>query len=474
MPSPKRPNILLITTDQQRGDCLGINGNPDLETPNLDALASAGVNFSKGYVTCPVCIPARRTLLSGMSPDTHGLRGYQDGLEFEPPATLPGCLSEAGYQTQLIGKMHLHPQGKRYGFDNIILSETSNWRPLSNVQKRNDYVSWLRQNGVHDHPHSHGISGNGRLVRPWGMEERFHQNNWLADETARFLLERRDPSCPLFLHLSFFHPHPPFVPLEHYLNRYLDKALPDPVVGEWSPAYSGEITQADSATGPFDPAMMRRAKAGYYALINQIDDLVAMVLEQWFQYHAPGASDPLYILFSSDHGEMLGQHQLFRKSLGYEASARVPFFLSGRNIHLPNITSDELVCWEDIAPTLLDLAGVEIPPSMEGISLAPLIRGERTAQQRDHIFGQCSGHHHNLWIVSDRWKYLWFPKTNEEQLFDLRHDPNECRDLSEESSALAEMRQRMAPHVAGREDIQYDPTLLRPCRNQPPKAFWPS
>src|SRR5690606_27874811 len=98
----QRPNIILITTDQQRGDCLGSNGNQILQTPNLDALASKGVNFTRSYVTCPVCIPARRTLISGMSPDSHKLRGYRDGLPFDPPATLPGCLGSAGYQTQLI------------------------------------------------------------------------------------------------------------------------------------------------------------------------------------------------------------------------------------------------------------------------------------------------------------------------------------------------------------------------------------
>ncbi len=217
MSQPRRPHILLITTDQQRADALGINGNRFVETPNLDHMASRGVNFTRGYSTCPVCIPARRTLLSGMSPDEHGLRGYRDGQEFDPPSTLPGLLSAAGYQTQLIGKMHLHPQGKRYGFDNIILSETSNWRPRCETQKRNDYVPWLRQRGMDCHPHDHGISGNGRLVRPWSHADHLHHNKWLAEEAARFLTERRDPSAPVFLHLSFFHPHPPFVPLDHYL-----------------------------------------------------------------------------------------------------------------------------------------------------------------------------------------------------------------------------------------------------------------
>ena len=471
-----RPNILLITTDQQRGDSLGINGNAFLETPNLDHLAAQGVNFTRGYTTCPVCVPARRTLLSGQSPDTHGLRKYQDGVEYSPPATLPAELSAAGYQTQLIGKMHLYPQGKRFGFDNIVLSETSHYRPQSTFQKRNDYVEWLKQQGVNRHPHDHGISGNGRVVRPWGMEEHLHINNWMADEAIRFLTQRRDPTCPVFLHLSFFHPHPPLVPVDHYLERYLAKDLPPPVLGDWCPPYERRLPLApDSATGPFDPESIQRATAAYYALINHIDDCIANVLERWRGYGTPEAQAPLYVMYSSDHGEMRGDHQLFRKSLGYESSARVPFFLSGVNVPLPRASSQQLVCWEDIAPTLLDLAGVEIPPSMEGVSLAPLLRGEgNPSRVRDHIFGQCGGHHHNLWVVTPRYKYLWFPRTNEEQLFDLQEDPCECHDISGDSlPALNEMRDYLATHVTGRDDISFDKSQLVPCCNRPPKIFWP-
>ncbi|PTY06048.1 arylsulfatase [Verrucomicrobia bacterium LW23] len=478
--SARRPNILLITTDQQRGDCLGINGNAYIETPNLDHLASQGVNFTRGYTTCPVCVPARRTLLSGQSPDTHGLRKYQDGLEFNPPATLPGELSAAGYQTQLIGKMHLHPQGKRYGFDNIVLSETTHYRPQSEFQKRNDYVSWLAAQGVTRHPHTHGINGNGRITRPWGMEEHLHINNWMAEEAVRFLTERRDPTCPVFLHLSFFHPHPPLVPLDHYFQRYLSKDLPGPTHGMWSrgePELHRPVIPPDSATGPYDPEIIRRATAAYYALINHIDDCIAYILERWRGYGSPDGNEPLYILFSSDHGEMMGDHQLFRKSLGYEASARVPFFLTGLGTPpVPNEarSSQELVCWEDVAPTLLDLAGVAIPPSMEGISLAPLLRGEAPAQRRDHIFGQCGGHHHNLWVTTATHKYLWFPRTNEEQLFNLAVDPKECHDISgDDAGTLDKMRNLLATHVATRKDLTYKREDLKPCRNQEPHIFWP-
>ena len=129
-----RPNFLVFMTDQQRGDSLGCEGHPALLTPNMDSIAGAGTRFSRAYSTCPVCIPARRSFMSGQFPATHGLVAYRDGLEWNPPATLPGELAKAGYQTVLCGRsMHLHPARKRYGFDHMAIQ----------CLRDSDYDAWL-------------------------------------------------------------------------------------------------------------------------------------------------------------------------------------------------------------------------------------------------------------------------------------------------------------------------------------------
>ena len=469
------PNILLITTDQQRHDAIGYAGDGVLRTANLDALAGNGMRFSRAYVTCPVCIPARRTLLSGLHPDSHGLIAYQDGKDFDPPQTLPGCLTAAGYQTQLIGKMHLHPQGKRYGFDNIVLSEAPSYRPDSVVQTRNAYVEWLREEGIKTDPGLHGLDSSSRLARPALLPEEYHHSTWVVREATDFLLKHRDPTCPWFMHLSFVAPHPPLNPPQAYWNRYVGRT-PDRPIGEWARDLENPEVQFNpsSATGPFDPEEMRLATAGYYGLIHHIDDLVAHLLSRYFEYGSARSRDPLYIVFSSDHGEMLGDHHLFRKSLGYEASAHVPLFISGRNVPLASGRCDEFATWEDIMPTLLDLAGVPIPEGLDGVSLAPAVRGE-PLRTRESVYGMCYGSHSNHFLVHGDWKYIWFPKTGEEQVFNLAEDPREMRDLSStEPEILADLRDRMEPRVANTPGAQpYDRARLTPCANRAPKVFWP-
>jgi arylsulfatase A-like enzyme len=467
------PNILLITTDQQRHDTLGVNGNRVLQTPNLDTLAASGTNFTRAYVTCPVCIPARRTLISGLHPDTHGLWGYRDGADWDPPATLPGVLSARGYQTQLCGKLHLHPQRKRYGFDHMVLSDSGNYRPTSPNQRENDYHDWLAERGVYAKGNDHGIHGNGRNARPWHLEEYLHHTNWVTRMGVDFLDGWRDPEAPWFMHLSYTAPHPPLVPPRDYWDRYIGMDELAPTLGDWVPQLTADNATHDPVgiTGPFDAEQIRRAIVGYYGLIHHIDDQVAWLLERWNEYRNPRRGEPLWILFSSDHGEMLGDHHLFRKSLGYEASAHVPLFVTGQNVDVPTGSCDALVTWEDIMPTVLDLAGAEVPNHLDGRSLVPLMRGEQEpAAFRETVYGGCLNAHANRYLVRGDLKYIRYCGTGEEQLFDLASDPREEHDLSADAARLEPMRRALDQRWGGADGFDKPPV---PCENRPPRVFWP-
>lgn len=468
-----RPNIILITTDQQRFDALGIaNPSGPLRTPLLDALAKGGVWFRRAYSTSPICIPARRSLLSGLHPRTHGLCRYQDGLEWEAPISLPALLGAAGYQTQLVGKLHLHPQRKRYGYDHMIRTESSNDRWDTPVQQVNDWADWMRTQG-YAFPNDLGINGNGRSARPWDKPEHTHHTSWLADQAVDFITRTRDPSCPYFLHLSFTAPHPPLTPPQAYWDRYFRRHDCRPALGAWAPTTPATRGRSDvSPTGPFPLDEIQDAMAGYWGLVHHVDDRIHYVLSRLREYMTPRASEPTLVIFTSDHGEMLGDHHLFRKSVPYEGSAHIPFIITGFN--LPDIKPgicDELVCLEDVVATVLDRCGCDLPSplgqGLEGRSLVPILHGEDITV-RDRIFGVDGQFHY---IVEGDWKYCWFAHTGEEQLFNLAEDPKECHDRSGDSPQCAVLRQRLAEHLTDAK-VSFDTEACIPCNNGPPQALW--
>jgi arylsulfatase len=470
--SERRPNLLLITTDQQRWDTLGINGNSLIRTPNLDALAAGGVNFSKAYSTCPTCIAARRSILTGQNSFRHGLVGYQDGLEFNPPFTLPGLLKQAGYQTQLIGKLHMYPERKRYGFDNMIMSQQLDCRDDSPYAGHNDYARWLKEVKPDLEPAALGIGSNSRVARSFPWEEHYHQTNWLVRKAIEFLTETRDPSAPWFLHLSFAAPHPPLLPPAEYLNRYSGKNSWKPNISSWSsPEKEIRGLPVDTQAGPFSERDMKEVMAGYYGLINHIDDQIAYLWNRVFEKsYTRYADEPAWIIFTSDHGEMLGDHHLFRKSLPYEGSTHIPFFAASHRIPLKSHTCDELACLEDLLPTFLDFADVKCPNAVDGQSLVPdILRKKSYARKR--LFGEHLNPYPHHYLIEGNYKYCWFANTQEEQVFDLDQDPYELNDISADRGILGKLRKAMATHLRGRKDYTYNLKKLKPLENKTPRVF---
>lgn len=415
-----KPNILLIVTEQHRGDSLGCESHPVLLTPNMDEIAARGVRFRRFYSDCPVCMPARRTMLSGQFPATHGLLSNAEGVEWEPEATLPQILRDSGYQTRWIGRsMHQFPKRARFGYEEV---ELGGYAPGS------DYTRWFKQNAPDDCGgwFGGGVMHNDWTARPWPLPEYLHRTNWTVQRALEFL-QRRDPACPFFLTLSFGAAHPPLQPPEFYFNRYLRTGVPEPHIGEWAEPPEGNTGVSPNRINLKGEALLN-ARAGYYGLINHLDDQLRRILNPVTGIRHN--SDTIVCL-TSDHGEMLGDHYRWRKQVPYEGSARVPFLLSAPDGMMDverGTAIDEPATLADLMPTLLDMAEVEIPDTVDGKSLVPILRG-RDALERDCVHTEHGGSWHAL--TDGHEKYVWHADSGAEQLFNLGKDPHELHDLSD-------------------------------------------
>lgn len=445
-----RPNIILIMTDEQRGDALGGIGDSIVDTPYITQLRTQGVFFSNAYSACPICVPARRTLMSGKKPSNHGvLMNYSTPLEGD---TLPGLLQKAGYQTHLSGKLHLFPERKRYGF------ESADWADgCYSSNPDNDYNRFLQENGLfHENGLSHGMSYNGWASRPYHLDERFHFSTWCTDTALRFL-ERRDPTSPFFLNVSYHQPHAPCTPPQYYFDKYMKAKIPAPVRGEWDDEFPDTQNGYPVNAWRVDPDSrgIREYQAGYYGCIEQIDHQIGRIL-----YKLPQNT---IVIFLSDHGEMLGDHGWIRKRSAYEGSAHIPFIVWMPPAMLkkagikPGTTVDDPVELMDVLPTVLELAGVEIPAGVDGISLLGAMRGEHL--NRSYIHGECSRLETigsgMQYLTDGKEKYIWYPALAKEQFFDLVNDRKETHDLSKDPASEKRIRiwrERLVSELEGRPE----------------------
>ena len=453
-----RPNLLLITTDQQRGDCLGIEDHPVLQTPNLDWVAASGVRFSRAYSACPVCVPARRTILTGRKPFNHGL--LKNGDAPLPWPTLPGVLGEAGYQTHLVGKAHFGPPPEELGFQTVC------WANGPRAGTDNAYQRFLRENGI-DWPRAsdaHGMSSNGYPVRSFHLDERFHFSNWCADNAIDFL-ENHDPTRPFFLMVNFIHPHQPLTPPAFYYDRYMAMELPEPVVGDWARVFDGPVRGLSPECWRLclDAPVMKQMRAAYYGCINQIDNQIARFLTS----HVLPPNT--VVAFASDHGEMLGDHQWLRKRNPYEPSARVPMlFRFPEGMGLPQAqVIDRPVELMDLMPTLLDAAGAPMPETVDGQSLLSIVR-DPASSWREYVHGECevvpTSNSGMQYLTDGKRKYVWLPGQGVEQFFDLEKDPRELVNLAGDPASADEValwRSRLIEELQGRPEGFTDGRTLK-------------
>ena len=431
---PRQPNVLLITTDHWPAALLGAAGHPSILTPTIDEFARGGVRFTNCYSECPVCIPARRTLMTGVSPRTHGDRDFGETKPMPDLPTMAQIFRDAGYQACAVGKLHVYPQRSRIGFDDVILDEEGR----TQYGVIDDYEMFLGDRGFAGRQFDHGMSNNDYNTRPWHLPEDTHATNWAAAQMVR-AIKRRDRGKPAFWFLSYRHPHPPLVPLPAYLAMYDDADVGEPCSGEWSAGdlpYSLQAVRARAAH--MTPRQVRAARKAFYALCTHIDHQIRVVIGT---LREEGLLDDTVICFTSDHGDMLGDHGMWAKKLFYEPSANIPLVFSGaagcKRTGVGRIDK-RIAGWQDVMPTLLALAGIDIPASVEGLSLV----GET---RRDWLYGEVGeGDHATRMIRRGRYKLIYYAAGNRRQLFDVEADPRELRDLADQAAHAAALEELTA------------------------------
>ena len=449
MKKPNRPNIIFIMTDQHRFDCMGCAGNDVVKTPNLDWLASHGTRFTAAYTPSPSCIPARACMISGQNQWNAGILGMSyemgagcGGMGVGFPHTLPGELAKAGYQTIGIGKMHFTPQRALMGFHQTILDESSREEDHG---FKSDYKKWFEKNRPAEFDFAgHGMGWNSWMGRPYHAPEYLHSTYWTVEQSIEFL-KNRDISMPFFMHVSFERPHSPYDPPQYYFDMYKDKELPGPSVGDWAEINDVplEAKKPDAMKGKLAEDDLQTTRAAYYGSVSFIDHQIGRLLFYLKDQEILENFDNTMVVFSADHGDMQGDHHLYRKGCGYEGSAHIPLI-----VYMPDamdktgmvneVTAPALL--QDVMPTILDAAGVDIPETCDGISLLPQMFGASCERKYVHGENSCVGMPEKdvQYVVDERFKYLWHPRLDGtelgellgEQLFDLQNDPGETKDLS--------------------------------------------
>lgn len=457
----KKPNVILITTDQQRYDSISSHGSHFMYTPHMDRLALEGVSFRRAYCPNTVCSPSRSSIMTGLHLSRHG--AYNIGTTaMDHSSFLSHTLRENGYRTHHIGKAHWYPWGTLnpetqeiddqglpfrnfVGFDSAELSiGHATWGVSGH------YKHWVEQKGFDPKEYKeHFLFPNDpNGTSEWDLPVELHSGNWLAERAIDFL-ESHNSREPFYLNLGFQDPHHPHVVPKNYENRVKPEKVPPPVTGEEQnlaehiPHFHNGTLNDSRFRGPFaiagnesaswhdyfsDPHKSMLTRSYYYTMIQLIDEQLGKIL---YTVDKLGLSDHTIVIFTSDHGEMLGDHKIGQKGpLIYEGVTHIPLLIRYPDGFSP-CHVEECVSLVDLVPTILDFAGVQDSICRDGISLKKRLQnGERLNRQgvrieykeeKDRIRYKC-------WVTQE-WKLAVYSGETFGELYDLINDPNEMNNL---------------------------------------------
>lgn len=468
-----QPNVLWICTDQQRYDTLGCYGNEYVSTPTIDGLAEQGTHFRRCFSQNPVCTPSRASFLTGRYPRTTRARqNGQDIPDDEIPVTR--MLADEGYTCGLAGKLHLsscHPYRDQNPDREQRIDDgyaEFHWsHDVGTGWPTNEYHHWLRRRGIQFERTP--VEGSDHVTTSVPSEH--HQTTWCTERAIDFIEAHGNRDNPWLHSVNFFDPHPPFDPPPEYLEPYLDdlEELPLPNCGD------GELEEKDALrelrasqgfqdewTPEMDDDDHRLVRAAYWAMCDHVDDQVGRLLEA---LERTGQRDETIVIFMSDHGTMLGDHGVYRKGpYMYEPAIRVPLIVAGPGIEA-SVEADALVELSDIAPTVLDATGIEIPARVQTESLWPILSGESDPDDHrddvycEHYDSMVAEDHsipHGTMVRTDRYRLVRWHVLDDGELYDLREDPDERNDRWDDPE-YADVKTRLLERLSDRMFETIDP-----------------
>lgn len=480
----QRPNILLITSDQQHWNTLGVT-NPRIHTPALDRLAREGVRFDRAYCANPVCSPSRSSIITGLYPAWHHCWTIGVKLPEDVP-TVGGMLAGGGYQTALIGKAHFQPlastpestslechpvlrdlafwrefHGPWYGFQHVEVARNHADEHLAGQH----YAIWMEERGLanwRDYFQEWPPTRDRRGSRPywmssrhsWSLPEEYHYTTWTGERTVAAIERSVAGGQPFFIWSSFQDPHPPYLVPEPWASMYdpadMEPGMLEPGEFERMPPHYGKTQEAEpdltmyrETYGPhgfhshlMEEAELRRCIATYYGMISFMDREIGRILDALDRL---GIAGETIVVFTTDHGHFLGQHGLVAKgAFHYEDMIRLPMLVRWPGRAPAGTVSGALQSQVDFAPTFLRAAGMDVPGAMQGRSQLDAWQGGEPV--REHVIVE-NRHEptlvHLRTYVDERYKVTVYRDRPYGELFDLQEDPEERRNKWDDPGCLA-------------------------------------
>lgn len=455
----ERPNIILIITDQQRFDTIAELGFPYVDTPNLDQLTREGVAFGNCHITAPSCAPARASLFTGYYPHTTGILRNADRWT----RSWVENLATSGYYCVNIGKMHTYPYQTPLGFDERYVVENKD-RYLEERWYFDEWDKGLRARGLVKQQREQYRQLDDYHQRlgafTWDLPEETHPDFFVGDMATWWISTKPRFDQPLFLEIGFPGPHPPYDPVPRYAEPYLQQELPiKPVLEEDLAGQPGVYQEMrvhntevdhDSVVHQLNPTdeERQRQRAYYLANVTMIDEKVGQILSVLDE---KGYLDNSVVIFTSDHGDALGDHGHSQKWTMYDIITRVPTIVWSPGRFEGGRRLDQLCSWFDLGPTILEIAGLPVPETFEAESLIPALAGESWSG-RDAVFaehgrdGTLQGTEFMTMVRTSEWKLVHFVDSEEGQLFDLSADPDEIHNLWA-SSEHSDVKQKLLMRI---------------------------